>query len=380
MEDYLDGAVRHAIWRGEYLLSLIPANLSREFHALAQKCTDEIATTLASLRELLNQRVPDRLLGKYRAYCRAVRDLESLELRAISALHRSDKSDRRISRLIDCIRLEINHPVPFSPAVISLSPDYFEIHTDLNLLRVPLSEENFLLHLPDLYHELAHPLLVQDNFYPLVKPFKRALMQSYSKVAAFLQEELEKSVQRRETEAFRYSLLIWSRCWAEGWLIEFFCDLYAVCTIGPAYGWSHLHLCARKSESLFEVPAHFPDSHPSDDARMRVIVLALRKLGFLKEAEHIQDKWARFIALRGEAEEAEYRLCYPRSMLMTIVDGAVNAIRAMNIRLASPATNDFIYTTLNQAWEEFWEDPTSYVEREKKAVGRLRIHCSRVTD
>jgi hypothetical protein len=380
MEDYLEGAIRHAIGRGEHLLSLIPADLSREFHALAQKCTDEISKTIVSLRKLLNPRSPDKLPGTYRAYRRAIRDLECFELRAISALNRNDRSDRRMSRVIDSIRREIRHPLPVSPAVTSLSPDYFEILTDLNLLRVPLGEENFLLHLPDLYHELAHPLLVQDNYHPQVKPFKRALMQSYMRVAAYIQERMEKSVRRRETEAFRYQLSVWNTCWAEGWLVEFYCDLYAVCTIGPAYGWSHLHLCARKSESLFEVPAYLPDSHPSDDARMRVILVALDQLGFSVEAERIQTKWDDFIRLRGEATEPDYHLCYPRKLLMEITDEAVRAVREMNVRLAAPATSDLIHITLNQAWEEFWKDPATYVEWEKKAVNRLRDSCSRTID
>ena len=380
MESYLDGAVSHAIARGEYLLSLIPTTLSREFHALAQKCTDEITATIASLKKIQTQQDPDKLPERYRAYCRGIRDLESFELVAISALNRSNKSDRRISRLIDSIRFEIRHPLPVSPAVISLSPDYFEIHTDLNLLRVPLSEENFLLHLPDLYHEVAHPLLVQDNFYPQVKPFKKALMQSYSRVVSYLQSNVEKSALRRESEAFRYPLAIWNRCWAEGWLVEFFCDIYAVCTIGPAYGWSHLHLCARKSEALFEVPLHIPYSHPSDDARMRVILLTLDRLGFSEKAERIQDKWENFIRLRGETAEPEYHFCYPRKLLGSITDDAVEAIDSMGVRLATPSTNDFIHVVLNRAWEEFWRDPRAYVGWEKQAVEKLREHSSKVID
>lgn len=380
MEEYLEGAIRHAIWRGEYLLSLIPSDLSREFHALAQKCTDEITKNISGLRKTLNDRDPGRLAAKHRSYCRAARILDEYELLAISALSRSDKSDRRITRLIDKIRLEIRHPLPVSPAVASLSPDYFEMYADLNLLRVPLSAENFLLHLPDLYHELAHPLLVQENMYPQVKPFKRALLQSYMGVSAYLHSEIEKSEYRRETDAFRYPLRVWEKCWAEGWLVEFLCDLYATCTVGPAFGWAHLHLCAKRSETLFRVPSYVPSSHPSDNARMEVILMALGHIGFSREAEEIQDRWSNLVDLHGEAAEPEYRLCYPRSLLMEIMDEAFKAIRDMKVRIAFPDTTDFVHTVMNQAWKEFWRDPAAYVEWEKQAVGRLREHCSRIAD
>jgi hypothetical protein len=380
MEDYLEGAIVHAIARGEHLLSLVPPNLSREFHALAQKCTDEISAVIDHLKWIIDKRERLGFPEKYRAYRRGIRDLESIELIGVSALERSNRTDRRISRLIDCIRLEIRHPLPVSPAVTSLSPGYFHIFSDFNLLRVPLSEENFLLHLPDLYHELAHPLLAEENHYPQVKPFQSALKKCYVSVLSYLDDELSKSELRGEPDEFRYPLLVWRKCWADGWLEELFCDLYAVCTVGPAYGWSHLHLCAKKSDSFYDVPTVVPRSHPADDARMRIILFALDHLGFQEDLEQLQGRWEALVRLRAESVDPDYGLCYPRTLLLAISDEAIESVKLMNVSLASPTVDGFIRRTLNQAWKDFWKAPTSYVGLERQAVRRLREHCMRSID
>ena len=59
------------------------------------------------------------------------------------------------------------------------------------------------------------------------------------------------------------------------WMVEFFCDLFAVYTLGPAYGWAHLHLSAKRGGDPFDVPMLSASSHPADDARMRVMLVAL---------------------------------------------------------------------------------------------------------
>jgi hypothetical protein len=52
---------------------------------------------------------------------------------------------------------ELMFPLP-APVVSCQShfSSYFHAFPGLNVLRVPLKEGHFLLHLPDLYHELGH--------------------------------------------------------------------------------------------------------------------------------------------------------------------------------------------------------------------------------
>ena len=78
----------------------------------------------------------------------------------------------------------------------TLSQQYFCIITELNLLCVPLTEGQFLLHLPDLYHELAHPLLVEEDD-PLVEPLQAALFLALRDALGYLADELAKEDRRR---------------------------------------------------------------------------------------------------------------------------------------------------------------------------------------
>ncbi|MCI0564113.1 MAG: hypothetical protein MN733_37025, partial [Nitrososphaera sp.] len=159
MNDYFQGAIRQQIERGQQLVTRIPTNLSREFHLLAQTCRIEISKSLDELKALLDDprmQNPLNATDRLREFKRIVSRMTFFETTAIAALERSNDSDKFLNQLVEGIRKEINYPL-LPPVVSSLSDQYFHIFTQLNLLRVPLSESNFLLHLPDLYHELAHP-------------------------------------------------------------------------------------------------------------------------------------------------------------------------------------------------------------------------------
>ena len=71
--------------------------------------------------------------------------------------HRSGPDDDFLNRLITGVCNEISYPL-ITPVISQMSQDYFHIYSDFNLLCLPLIESRFLLHLPDIYHELCHPL------------------------------------------------------------------------------------------------------------------------------------------------------------------------------------------------------------------------------
>jgi len=55
--------------------------------------------------------------------------------------------------------------------------------------------------------------------------------------------------------------------WAKYWLTEFFCDLFAVFCVGPAFVWSHLHLAMKRRGDPYTTPDFSATMHPADDAR-----------------------------------------------------------------------------------------------------------------
>jgi hypothetical protein len=120
-----------------------------------------------------------------------------------------------------------------TPVVTTLSQQYFCIVTDLNLLCVPLTEGQFLLHLPDLYHELAHPLLTEVDD-PVVEPFQEAHFSALQDALGYIAGEQAKEDRRRGPQQPSFTLSRWEISWVKYWMVEFFCDLFAVYVLGPA--------------------------------------------------------------------------------------------------------------------------------------------------
>ena len=96
-----------------------------------------------------------------------------------------------------------------------------------------------------------------------------------SEALSYIAGEVAKEARRRGPERPAFMLRKWRESWVKIWTEEFFCDLFAVNTLGPAYAWSHLHLTAKRGDEPFEVPVFRAASHPADDARMRAMLSAL---------------------------------------------------------------------------------------------------------
>ena len=371
MDDYFTGALLQLLSRAGHLNTRVPRDLPREFHTLVSACQVEVARITVDLRFLLEEPAmrlavnqPERL----RMLRRAVADLDVVETVGFSAIERANKEDLRLNALMDRIRLEINYPL-LPPVVTSLSRAYFGIFPALNLLCVPLTEGRFLLHLPDLYHEIAHPLLRAGNN-PVVDPFRQAHDQVMQAAVLYLDDELRAQERRRGPAQLVFTLECWVRSWVS-WSVEFLCDLFAALTVGPAFAWSHLHLSAKRGGDPFSVPSLSPTSHPPDAARMTVLLKALARSGFTAEAARVEQRWQAFVALQRSTPEPEYRRCFPQHLLEEVCRAGYDGVSAMGCRIASPSTSDEVYLLLNQAWEEFWRDPVGYGAWEQGAVSRL---------
>lgn len=374
MTSYLDGAIDQQISRGEGLIKRIPSNLSREFHLLAQCCQDRLLTANEGLRRLLSDKrfqdeknQPERL----RMFRRVVGEMVHLETVGIAALERANSSDEILNKLVEKIRQEIRYPL-LPPVVTSLSQEYFHIFSDLNLLCVPLAESDYLLHLPDIYHELAHPLATTRRD-PRIRPFQVALENVFRVAIEYTNEQYNKERPKRGPDALKDYWLVWEKSWLN-WSVEFFCDLFGVYTLGPAYVWAHINLCAKYGTNPFDVPQFAPNSHPADDARFRVMVAALENMGFVEQASSTTKEWSLLLELSGSMSTPEYLKCYPDHLINTIVGQAKNGIIALGCRIASPSTNDFVHSLLNQAWDRFWENPRKYNDWESSAVNELKMY------
>lgn len=372
MHDYFDGVVPQLVARAEHLLASIPHGLSFEFHLLEQTCRQRLTEVTDGLRALIQEslvRQPKYRQVRIRQYRRLIEDLDLLETVAIPALARAQDSDRFLNRLVQQIRSEIRYPL-LPPVVSPFSQSYFRIYGQFHLICVPLGEGHFLLHLPDIYHELAHPLVWQSS-YPAIKPYQTALLETLDLLANWLQDELQREERGRGPVSYQFYIKQWIRSW-EDWCIELFCDLFATFTLGPAFAWSHLHLCAARGANPFEIPLISVTTHPADDARMRAILNGLCLIGFDNDATLIEGRWRELIKDLGVAPDPEYQRCFPRQILNLLADNTLRGVRAMGCRIASPVTADPVHAVLNQAWHDFWRSPAQYSARERTLMETLR--------
>lgn len=376
LAEYLQGTVPQLVERARLLKGKIPRGLPRDYEALIRTCHDELDSIIARLRELLVL-APSASLAvrqaKLRQFKRAAADLDIIETRAIAALHRVHDDDHYANNLLYRICQEIAYPA-LPPTVSMLSSGYFYIDPRLNLLFIPPAEGSFLLHLPDLYHELAHPLLAHKD-HPVLDRLRRQFLEVTAKVHDYFADCRATEARRRGPQSFKDAIDVWEILWTK-WLVEFFCDLFAVFTLGPAFVWSHLHLFMKMGKDPYEMPTPFrPATHPADDARMRALLAALRLGRFDKEAGEIEARWQDALLLSNAARSPNYPFCYPDELINFTVAKARQGVAEMQCRMATPNTTDHIHGLLNEAWNKFWNDPASYHQWETGAVAQLHALC-----
>src|ERR1700676_1487870 len=162
MKNYINGAIKEAIWKGRALMAKIPGarNLGRYFTSLATVANREIDQLITELDYLYSD--PDyndviNIREKFSRFKQLSGRLSDIENVVIAAMSRKAQDDEYVNELVYEICREINYPLQ-NPVASCLSQKYYHIYPDYNLICIPLLESEFVLHIPDIYHELGHPL------------------------------------------------------------------------------------------------------------------------------------------------------------------------------------------------------------------------------
>lgn len=328
-----------------------------EFRGLQALCESKLEESMLLLVKAQSALAdPSRSLKTaLRTYRSEVLELKDLERYGVFALKNADREDSQLSNLLHQICGEINYPLS-TPVVSHTSQDDFEIVPDYKLLRVPLLEGRFLLRLPDLYHELCHPLmrpLASAN--SRVKPLSDAFLHLRSERDKELNKLATKN--RRRTEGSRFFAArdaLWYKCWIETWLEEFICDAFGAYCAGPAYGWCHYSLRFRNPKPFRKAPEHSLSTHPDDHARMLLILAILRTRGFAPEASAIERAWNEIDTKSDERQQAMFDLCYPAHVLEQIADISIQAFSDAEINGLNPDNQPKVVGLLQDAWSYFW--------------------------
>lgn len=377
LDDYFAVSARQLADRGRVLLGKIPRGLSPHYGALVSTAETRLNKSIEDFTNFSSSdgRVPESV--RQRQFRRMVGELDLIESIAMTALSRASDDDVILTQLVHDVCQEIHYPL-WAPVVTATSQRYFAIYLDYRLMVMPLTEGHFLLHLPDIYHELAHPLLGSESRNnPSTQPFREAHAQTVSAAGKHFAEEM--AVLRRGRSPYGLSDLLQQAelAWAHSWSIEFFCDVFATCMIGPAFAWSHLHLYFKRGDRAFSAPSGRPDSHPADDARMRVVLATLDRLGFLDEREQVARRWAKIVGIAEPSIPPEYGRCYPQELLEVCVDNTLEAARTAGCKLVGKTMSGEIRRLLNEAWQELWIRPSGYLDWEQRNVATLRSRFSR---
>ncbi len=377
MKDYFESLIVEQVNRALVLKNLIHYPLKYpELTGLAQRSTsilDEQIETLNMLRAELRRREEDDIRDIFREVRRSGEFISAVEYYGISALYYQTPEIGFLNKLVFKIHQEISLPFP-PPSVCCTGTTHYFSHPFTNVIFTPITESEFLLHMPDLYHEIGHCVLENMKSELRMKGLSDNYELAFSRITEHYNELLRDK--RREFGPEQISMVIervhshW-----KSWIIEFFCDLFALYTVGPAYAWSHLHLTMKRFVDIHELSL-LEQTHPSDESRMRTLLYGLKILGFDEQADKISSRWAE-VTRFWSSKPPEYQYAYPDKLLKDIAQMTLNGLKESGISIAVSdalsANASGIRVLLNRAWKEFWDSkPDDFRNWEKERIGELR--------
>lgn len=253
------------------------------------------------------------------------------------------------------------HRITANPPIISTISNhnyYYWAVPYFEIIALPTGEENSLLNLPDLYHEIGHLLHRMFN----------------GKSCEMSGKAVDKYFKKKKFKTYFPNLFSIKSYWQNAWLEEFTCDLIGTYMTGVAYAWTNLKLISvgHGSTKIYE----YYESHPSDEARMRIILMMLEKLGLEKEKETIDGVWSSFLEDSQMYRPDHYEFLYPDEILKQMVEEFFDFYQ--NADLASypelyNSQESPIAQILNEAWTMAKSDPTQFFSYESNRIKALKM-------
>ncbi len=285
-----------------------------------------------------------------------VRQITEVETYGIAALEYQNKESEFLNKLTFKIHQEIDFPLT-SPSVCCISTNYYFTVPFANIIFVPLLESEYLLHLSDLYHEIGHLVVREREKSPTLNAIKDSFDQAFTKITEYYVELINEKTRERSPEEIPHTIRYIHEQW-KSWLVEFFCDLFAAYTLGPAYVWSHLHLSTKTSPDIYQISIVLDQSHPADEARMKMLLYGLQNTKFYKELDVITSEWKKLKNFWSEPSP-EYQYAYPDELLKEITEIFLKGMQESGFNIMTPEKmkqeKDTVRITLNESWDKFWE-------------------------
>ena len=301
----------------------------------------------------------DSHLADYRIWVRYVNDVETIFLPLCDLW---DEDAEEMQGVLSGVCDESRLPADVRRPVIALYGSEYQVGLITGIIYAPRMERHFLLHLPDLYHELGH-LIVIKHWEVLWVQIARAIANHFDPL---IQRGRAVSDPMWHDGTYQTSL----DRWRDKWIVEFTCDIIGTLLCGPAYAWAHLHLCASHDMSVYQGG----ETHPADHARFQLIAAALDHLGEAEQREHFSEKWESFTSTLNQPIPAAFATSYPSTLLGLLVRDVHDGLVTLGMRIYDAAAPEAAPTAalLNQAWAAFWDNPQGYRQWEIATNGRLQ--------
>lgn len=378
MQQYIGALIGEQIDRGYSLKKLIKHPLKYpELGRLAQTCEAIIDRNIEYLNFLLRELEStdeEGLRQIFRGLRSSIREIEAVERYGINVLYAPTQEIGYLNKLIYKIHQEINLPLT-PPSAACIATGYYSYYGLTNIILVPVGETDFLLHTPDFFHEIGHAVISKLNEAKL-----RELQEAFDKIIELIANHYHELYLRKKRETCPPEipmLIMHIHSQWKNWIEEFFCDLFALYTLGPAYAWSHLHLTVKSSENVYRFSKYASSTHPSDDARMKILHMGLQLLGFKEESKAIMAQWSKLPTVLMAKPVPEYLYAYPEELMKDIASLILKGMQDSNFTILTlqklkTAKEEDIVKILNEVWNLFWQNPGSFRKWEEENIQKLK--------
>jgi hypothetical protein len=271
--------------------------------------------------------------------------------------------NRKVARIYD----EIRHlSIPPLITTISNSENYYWAHPVFEIIALPFGEENNLLNLPDLYHEIGH--LICKQYPDIVDAKFKPLLQTY------FAQEIDRSYDEKTHEHYVPFFKSKLKRWEEYWIEEFTCDMIATYLCGPAFAWANMKMSAL-SNGANAIYTDNP-SHPSDESRMRAVFMMLNKTGFAHGCQEISDSWEMFLTHTNNPKHPDYKYIFPDELLSALTEIVFDYCKGIDLATYQEQTSDGknpISKTVNDAWNELHQNPAEFENLQQAMIAGIKV-------
>ena len=288
-------------------------------------------------------------------------ELLEIELFMFQVVLKYNKAEQYFEKVIKNIYEETQCPQS-TPLIttISNSENYYWAYPKYSIIAVPDGEEQNLLNLPDLYHEIAHLIYRQYKEY-LIDDIELKVKRYFKRQRLEASNNNNNSIIRELTEIEIY--------WLNSWIEEYTCDLIGTYLVGTAYAWTNLKLTTVSSGNnrVYAVSK----SHPSDESRMRAIFLMLSSIGMELQSREINDSWNRFVNITSNVRHSLYDFIFPDELIDKLSKNVLSGCKAIGLssyKEQLEIKDKPISKVLNNAWEQILNKPEQFSIWEQREI------------